>query len=163
MQPFLPAELTDTPLVVLVDDVRTFRDRRPHVQVRRGHDALSLLRHFDVVPLAELWLDHDLLDGTTSAPVVDHLVAQAEDGNPLNVKQIEVHTARVVEGLDTARRLRRAGYAARLRHSQSMWVRFDATLHHEWLPGRACRGLIRESSTGRPSAETPDERRAGRA
>ncbi|GAA2745339.1 hypothetical protein GCM10009868_26460 [Terrabacter aerolatus] len=135
MHPSLSAEPSAaTPLTVLVDDTRAFRDRRPHVQVRHGDDAVELLRRVRDRLVDELWLDYDLLDGTTSASAVDHLVARAARGNRLSVNVIEVHAARVPEALHITQRLRRAGYPARRCYAQGIWTRFDATLHDEWRP-----------------------------
>lgn len=88
---------TATPLTVLVDETRAFPDRRPHLQVRRGDHAVELLRSAGEREIDNLWLDYDLLDGTTSAAAADHLVARAERGGRLSINLIEGHSARVPE------------------------------------------------------------------
>lgn len=130
----LPGLRLATPLVVLVDDTRAFRDRRPHLQVRRGDDAVDLLGAVGDWHVDELWLDYDLLDGTTAATAVDHLVARADRGTRLAVGVVEVHSARVPEALLITQRLRRAGYPARRCYVQGIWTRFDAAIHDEWRP-----------------------------
>lgn len=148
----LPGLRLATPLVVLVDDTRAFRDRRPHLQVRRGHDAVELLHAVGDRHIDELWLDYDLFGGTTSVAAVDHLVARAEHGNGLRVNVIEVHSARLPEALHITQRLRRAGYRARRCHVQGIWTRFDPALHDEWRPSADAR--IAEHPTARRSNAT---------
>ncbi|WP_256792964.1 cyclic-phosphate processing receiver domain-containing protein [Terrabacter sp. Ter38] len=133
--PLFPGLRRAGSLVVLVDDTRAFRDRRPHLQVRRGDNAVALLSLVDDRQVDGLWLDYGLLDATTSAAAVDHLVSRAERGTPLRVGTIEVHSARVTEGLEVTQRLRRAGYPARPCYAQGIWMRFDAAIHCEWRPG----------------------------
>ena len=54
-QPVLPS-----PLTVLVDDVRGFRDKRPALVARSSQEALHLLDELRGKRIADLWLDHDL-------------------------------------------------------------------------------------------------------
>jgi hypothetical protein len=54
-QPILPS-----PLTVLVDDVRGFRDKRPALVARSSQEALDLLNELRDRRIDDLWLDHDL-------------------------------------------------------------------------------------------------------
>lgn len=83
------------PLVVLVDDARTFRDGRKHEHAQTSAEAILIVsslvnRHID-----ELWLDYDLLDGDTIGGFVEYLVRRADSNAHVNVGHIIVHTARV--------------------------------------------------------------------
>ena len=164
MHPSLFAEPSAaSPLTVLVDDTRAFRARRPHLQVRRGDHAVELLSALGERRLDELWLDYDLLGGTTSQAAVDHLVARSERGDRLSVNVIEVHSARVPEALHITQRLRRAGYPARRCYAQGLWTRFDVALHEEWRPTPGLvmsdRGVPSDSGTAHLS-EITDGRHA---
>ena len=101
------------PLVVLVDDLRSFRDHRPAVISRTCDAALAYLvdnrrRHID-----ELWLDHDLGPGGTTGPVVELLQHAAFNDEPFDVGLILVHTANAAAAEWMLLGLRRFGYQAR--------------------------------------------------
>jgi hypothetical protein len=63
-----------SPLTVLVDDVRAFRDERPALVARSSHEALRLLDGLGGTRIDDLWLDHDLVGDDTIRPVVDWMV-----------------------------------------------------------------------------------------
>jgi hypothetical protein len=68
-QPVLPS-----PLTVLVDDARGFRDKRPALVARSSQEALDLLNELRDERVDDLWLDHDLVGEDTIRPVVEQLV-----------------------------------------------------------------------------------------
>jgi hypothetical protein len=47
----------DSPLTVLVDDVRGFKDRRPSLAARSSPQALRLLDELEGERIDHLWLD----------------------------------------------------------------------------------------------------------
>lgn len=116
--------------VLLVDDLRTFRDHRPHLRATTSGEAVALLEeHWD--GLAALWLDHDLglrADGTpdTTLPVLDLLAAAAADGRPHPIGLVVVHTANPVGAATLLRGLRRWGY--RCQQRDPGWELVEASL-----------------------------------
>lgn len=86
-----------SPLVVLVDDRRTFQDKRVHAVVRTSQDAIRLLWeiHSLDIEIDELWLDHDLgLESESDIGAVLEVLEQtAANSDPLKVKQIFAHSA----------------------------------------------------------------------
>ena len=112
-----------SPLTVLVDDVRGFRDERPALVARSSQEALTLLGDLGGRRIDHLWLDHDLGGEDTVVPVVDLMVQLARKGSPLNVAQVHVHTANVGAGLWMGVELRAAGYAVVRSYSLGMWTR----------------------------------------
>ena len=121
----MPVELSPrpSPLTVLVDDVRGFRDERPARIARSSQEALDLLTELGDRRIDHLWLDHDLVGDDTIRPVVELLVQQAQEGAPLNVGQIHVHTARVAAGVRMCDDLSEAGYAVVRNFALAMWIR----------------------------------------
>lgn len=81
-------------LVVLVDDVRSFRDGRSCRLARSPEAAIDLLAELRGDPIAELWLDHDLAPdpAITVMPVVEELVTAAQAGSPYKIQKVFVHT-----------------------------------------------------------------------
>lgn len=120
-------DVTDEPLVILVDDVRIFADGRPSVVAQTAAAAITLLTSFAGRRIAELWLDYDLFDAT-SEPVVDHLEDAAAAGTPVDIGVILVHSSRIVEALAITHRLRAAGYTARREYSAGIWARNPNTV-----------------------------------
>ena len=59
-----------SPLTVLVDDVRGFRDARPALLARSSQEALTLLDELGGKRIDHLWLDHDLGGEDTVGPVM---------------------------------------------------------------------------------------------
>lgn len=80
-------------LIVLVDDLRDFRDGRPAVVLRSSIEALDYLNTHPTGLVDELWLDHDLGPGDDIRPVVTVLERLAFQGTPFPVQRIYVHTA----------------------------------------------------------------------
>ena len=112
-----------SPLTVLVDDVRDFRDQRPALVARSSQEALTLLDELDGKRIDHLWLDHDLVGDDTIGPVVDLMVDLASAGSPLNVGQVHIHSANVGAGHWMGVELRAAGYAVVRSYSLGMWTR----------------------------------------
>lgn len=121
----MPAEQSPhlSPLTVLVDDVRGFRDERPALVARSSQEALRLLEGFGRTRIDHLWLDHDLGGEDTIRPVVALMVQLARTASPLNVGQIHIHTANVGAGQWMRLELQGAGYAVVRSYSLGMWVR----------------------------------------
>jgi hypothetical protein len=121
------------PVTVLVDDARDFKDGRPALVARTSLRALALLVSLDGRPVDDLWLDYDLIGDDTAQPVVDHLVALAASGSPLDIARIHVHSSNIRHGHRICAELQAAGYPARRSYAANMWVRAS------WLapgPGR---------------------------
>ena len=112
-----------SPLTVLVDDTRGFRDERPTLVARSSQEALSLLEGLGSRRIDHLWLDHDLGGADTIRPVVDLMVRLASTGAPLNVGQVHIHTANIGAGHQMWLDLRAAGYAVVRSYSLGMWTR----------------------------------------
>jgi hypothetical protein len=112
-----------SPLTVLVDDVRGFRDERPAQVARSSQEALKLFDELGGTRIDDLWLDHDLVGEDTIRPVVDVLVQLANAGSPLNVGTIHIHSSNVGAGHWMGVELRGAGYAVVRSYSLTMWTR----------------------------------------
>ena len=116
----------DSPLTVLVDDVRGFKDRRPALVARSSPEALRLLDELEGERIDHLWLDHDLVGKDTIDPVVALLIHRARRGSPQNVGQIHIHTANIGAGYRMGVVLRAAGYPVVRSYALTMWNRrFD--------------------------------------
>jgi hypothetical protein len=121
--PHLTPEPHTTPLTVLVDDVRGFRDERPALVARSSQEARTLLEGLEDRQIDDLWLDHDLAGNDTLRPVVDWMVETASAGSPLKVGQIHVHSSNVTAGLQMGLDLSEAGYNVTRSYSLAMWTR----------------------------------------
>jgi len=110
---------------VLVDDVRVFKDDRPAQLARTSDEALALLEQIGGHCIDELWLDHDLIGEDTVQPVVDHLVAAASQGRPLDIGRILIHSANIRAGHRITAELVAAGYPARRSFHTNLW-------RHQW-------------------------------
>ena len=111
-----------TPLTVLIDDVRGFRDERQATIARSSQDALGLLDELRTARIDHLWLDHDLAGDDTIRPVVDWMVELASTGSPLNVAQIHIHSANVGGGHWVRLQLEGAGYPVTRNFALGMWT-----------------------------------------
>jgi hypothetical protein len=112
-----------SPLTVLVDDVRGFKDERPALVARSSQEALKLLDELRGERIDHLWLDHDLVGHDTIRPVVDLLVQLAKEGSPLTVGTIHIHTSNTGAGYVMGVELRAAGYAVVRSYALAMWTR----------------------------------------
>jgi hypothetical protein len=110
------------PLIVLIDDVRMFKDGRAQVVAQSVDEALDALDRLHDRRIDELWLDYDIVGGT-SQPVVDRLVTLAEQGFPADIGRVFVHSSRVPEGLHVTQALARAGYRVERNYAQGIWSR----------------------------------------
>ena len=112
-----------SPLTVLVDDVRGFKDERPALVARSSQEALKLLDELRGRRIDHLWLDHDLVGDDTIRPVVDLLVKLAREGSSLDVGTIHIHTSNIGAGHRIGVELRAAGYAVVRSYALAMWIR----------------------------------------
>jgi hypothetical protein len=110
------------PLVVLVDDVRSFRDGRACRIARSAEAALQLLAEMRDCPIDELWLDYDLGGDTTVLPVVQHLVDAALAGQPIRVGRVRVHSSNSSGAHQIVALLRRAGYPVERDYNRAIWT-----------------------------------------
>lgn len=117
----------DGRLVVLIDDVRTFKDGRSCRIARTAADGLALLRAVRSLPIDELWLDHDLGSerrtgrAFTVMPVVDELVRAATAVERYLIDEIVIHTSNPVGAVAMGRALRGAGYQVRRSTDVTVW------------------------------------------
>ena len=98
--------------VLLIDDLRFFRDERECVTARNSQDALKVLNNDDVWD--EIWFDHDLgeLNGTVDSTmiIVDYMCERAFNDSPVNVDIVYVHTSNPVGGKQIMLSLQKYGY-----------------------------------------------------
>lgn len=127
-QPPMSLAALPTPLTVLVDDTRDFKDGRPALTARTSQQALDLLRSLEGTHIDDLWLDYDLSFGDTAQPLVDHLIALATSGEPQRVGRVHVHSSNIRHGHRICAELVAVGYPARRSYAASLFVR------HRW-PG----------------------------
>ena len=111
-----------TPLTVLVDDLRGFKDERPALVACSSRKAIELLEGLGDRRVDHLWLDHDLGGEDTIQPVIDLLVRLARTGSPLDVGLVHIHTANVGAGHWMRLELAAAGYAVVRSYSLGMWT-----------------------------------------
>jgi hypothetical protein len=110
------------PLVVLVDDVRSFRDGRACRIARSPKAALDLLAELRDVAIDELWLDYDLGGDVTVLPVVDHLLEAAEAGRPISIRRVRVHSSNSRGAWQIVNLLRKAGYPVERDYNRAIWT-----------------------------------------
>lgn len=110
-----------TALVVLIDDVRSFRDDRPCRVARSSSAGDALLEALREEHIQELWLDHDLQGEDAIWPVVHLLDDAALAGRPFNIRTIYVHASRALPAHEVVISLRRAGYAVVRRTALGQW------------------------------------------
>lgn len=98
--------------LLLIDDLRNFRDGRKTTVARNSETALQILK--DNTVWDEIWLDHDLgivdnkLD--TIMPVVDFLCEQSFLESPVQVAKIFIHTSNPVGAKQMFTSLTQYGY-----------------------------------------------------
>jgi hypothetical protein len=110
------------PLVVLVDDVRSFRDGRACRIARSAEAALELLTQLCDREVDELWLDFDLGGDTTVMPVVKHLVEAAHAGRPVPIRRVRVHSSNSRGAHRIVILLRQAGYPVERDYNRAIWT-----------------------------------------
>ena len=112
-----------TPLTILVDDVRGFKDERPALVARSSGEALALLEGLGDRRIDHLWLDHDLSEcghhppgHRPVGPAGSHGVTAERGTGPHSQRQRRAgHWMRLeLEG---------AGYAVVSSYSLGMWTR----------------------------------------
>lgn len=114
--------------VLLIDDLRDFRDGRETLIARTSAQALAILA--DRPELDELWLDHDLgelADGRVDSimSVVDFLNGEAAFGAPYPVQVVYVHTSNPVGAQQMMAGLQRYGYTARRVNAPDVFIVHD--------------------------------------
>ena len=102
--------LTD---VLLVDDLRVFKDDRLCTIARDSADALTVIGKQNV--WKEIWLDHDLgvvegLGLDTTMRVVDYMCEKAYNDEPVQVDVVYVHTSNPVGSSQIIKSLSNYGY-----------------------------------------------------
>ncbi|MFC4065901.1 cyclic-phosphate processing receiver domain-containing protein [Actinoplanes subglobosus] len=102
------------PMIVLIDDLRSFVDGRPAEVARTSAAGVELLTSLRAGRVDELWLDHDLGGDDTIWPVVEVLERAAFENDPVDVGVIIVHSANPTGAARIAQVLRRWNYPVRL-------------------------------------------------
>lgn len=92
-------------ITLLVDDLRDFREPRSCLIARTSEAAIDLLEATPGVTYESIWLDHDLGGDDTTMPVVDYLIERAQEGRPVPVEVIYVHSSNPVGKRNIARAL----------------------------------------------------------
>ncbi len=110
------------PVVVLIDDVRSFSDGRACEVARTSAEALTLLHRLLDADVDELWLDYDLGGDDTVMPVVDWLVTVADRGAAFPVRRVIVHSVNVGGGHRVTTRLQHAGYPVERHYNARCWT-----------------------------------------
>ncbi len=116
--PSLPA----SKLIVLVDDVRSFRDGRPCHVARSSAAAVTLLHGLRDRPIDQLWLDHDLTGDDDIWPVIRLLEDAHLTGARFDIGVINVHASRSGAAHQMLISLRRAGYLALRNIDRRVWT-----------------------------------------
>lgn len=105
--------------ILVIDDIRAFRDRRPARYIRTSQEALDF---FETAPdqfatFDEVWLDHDLGEKTGRIDdimrVVDFFCERAFNDNPVNVGVFVIHTSNPVGRAQMKTSLEHFGYRTR--------------------------------------------------
>jgi hypothetical protein len=97
---------------LLVDDVRSFRDRRPAEVARTAARAIEILRARRGESITAVWLDHDLAGrnrtNVTALPVVEEIAAAIRRAvEPYDI--VYVHTSNPAGAVAIKRLLDGAG------------------------------------------------------
>lgn len=99
------------PLIVLIDDARSFTDSTEALAARCSENGVRLLELLRGEPIAELWLDHDLGDDDTLRPVVELLERAAHLGERFDIGRVYVHSTNPPGAVAVLAALERAGCA----------------------------------------------------
>jgi hypothetical protein len=103
---------TTPSLVVLVDDVRTFADGRPHLRLIDSSEATVALKRLaaERTPVAELWLDYHLGRRDSIRPVLQALRDLDDAGRRLDIGRVIAHTSDAAGALEIAALCRQLNY-----------------------------------------------------
>ncbi len=104
-------------MIVLVDDVRWFRDARECVIARTSAAAVELLTSPAGRRIEELWLDHDLRGEDTAMPVVDLLCSR-----PFDIAVVWIHSFNARGAVTMHQRLQAAGYVVKHHYDVRIWT-----------------------------------------
>lgn len=102
------------PVILLVDDLRSFADGRVGEVARTSSSGVDLLDRYREHRIDELWLDHDLGDDDTIWPVVEVLERAAFESRPFDVGVVVIHSANPAGAAKMAQALRRWDYPVRI-------------------------------------------------
>jgi hypothetical protein len=116
--------------ILLIDDLRSFRDGREAMIARTSQAGLKALEQLEGQSLKSIWLDHDLgefSDGTVDSimVVVDKLCELAFSEKPVPVETIYVHTSNPVGRDQMLQSLRRWGYNAKAAQADDYLIAWD--------------------------------------
>jgi hypothetical protein len=109
--------------MVLMDDVRGFRDQRPALVACSSPEALQFLDELNGAPVDHLWLDHDLVGTDTVDPHPPAHPLRAKTGSAQNMGQIHIHTTNLSAGHRMGVVLRAPGYPVVRSDALTMWTR----------------------------------------
>lgn len=121
--PMPPDAVDETPLTVLIDDTREFRDGRPRRVARSSKAGVALLLALRGQRIGDLWLDHDLGGDDTIWPVIRLLEDAHLEGQPFDIGLVHVHASRSGPAHRMSVSLRRAEYRVDRSHDLRLWVR----------------------------------------
>jgi hypothetical protein len=115
----------DTTRILLIDDLRDFRDARDCVVARTSAEALEILKLAEAFD--EIWFDHDLgllNNGVpdTTMVVVDFLSELAYNDTPYPVGVVYVHTSNPVGGSQITSSLTNYGYTVRRVYAGDVFI-----------------------------------------
>lgn len=103
-------------MIVLIDDIRWFRDARECVIARSSAAAVEVLTSLAEQRIEELWLDHDLGGEDTVMPVIDLLCSRRFD-----VGRVWIHSYNSRGAVVMHQRLTAAGYAPQHHYDIRIW------------------------------------------
>jgi hypothetical protein len=111
-----------SPVTVLIDDVRCFRDHRPARIARSSAAGVTLLRELQDARIDHLWLDHDLGGDDTIWPVVRFLTDESPGALATSIGLIHIHASRSGPAHEMSVSLRRCGYRVERSVALGMWT-----------------------------------------
>lgn len=108
-----PHDTSETNVVLLIDDLRSFVDGRAAEVARTSAEGVALLARHRDQRIDELWLDHDLGGDDMIWPVVEALELAAFEERPFDIGVILIHSANPSGAAKMSQALRRWGYPVR--------------------------------------------------
>lgn len=113
--------------ILLIDDLRSFKDDRTATVLRTSKNALKFLQTHPNIVWDEIWLDHDLglasdaMVPDTIMSVVDYFCEKAFNNDPVKVNIINIHTSNPVGRKQIALSLQRFGYQTRAMQAETFF------------------------------------------
>lgn len=111
------------PLIILIDDTRSFHDGRACLVARTSAQGVDLLQSLRGVRIDELWLDHDLGGADDIWPVVRHLEEAELSGAAFDIRVVYVQASRPGPAHRIGVSMRRLGYRTERPHDLRIWAR----------------------------------------